>query len=168
MWVWRVPFVPAPGRHPAYYPNHTKSNKQRMSFSKHGLDPTASWINIFTDWLGFNGRTVDPWTISVSLTVLTEPSFLHIPVVYLPPELLVHGGEAQHTVRVSCEWRWDCVLGGGRVAEKLRKHQRRFRNNWDFGCCWCCCSFSLQGPTGNTKRPNGCSHVGHLQFVQTG
>ena len=76
-------FISAPGRHPTNYPNHTKSNKRRMSFSKHSLDSAVNWINIFPDWLCLMAARSTPWTISVSLTVFLF--LLIITAVYRPP-----------------------------------------------------------------------------------
>lgn len=43
--VKMLPFLyPVPGSCPTYYPNHTKSNKVRMSVSKHSLDWKGAWI----------------------------------------------------------------------------------------------------------------------------
>lgn len=80
VWVCRLPFVSATGTHPAYYPNHTKSNRRRMSFGKHSLDSTVNWINIFTGWLGLTAAQSTPTrTISESLTVLAEFFFNPLP-----------------------------------------------------------------------------------------
>lgn len=77
----------------------------------------------------FNGCVADHWAISL-LIVQTELLFHHITEVYHSPVLLVHEGEAQHTVRCGNRQQvgvWshmsgsECVLGNGK---KSRKHQR--------------------------------------------
>lgn len=118
--VWRLPLIAAPGRHPSYYPNHTESNKQRMSLGKQRLDSTASSINTLKS--GCSGRPLDYFTASRPSSSLT------------PGDVGTRRRGTRHSVRcrhrqreaqvvVSHEWRWgeSVPWGNGRKSRKCQR-----------------------------------------------